>query len=95
LVSATKEVDVESKGEAFVATLFAGNQARWAKNTIMEATANCSEFGQQVRVRITFQLKKMNNKGEVMDVKLIEAAEHYKEFFSKVDKGIFLAKQGL
>jgi len=95
LLSAAKEMDVESKGEAFVAALFAGNQARWAKNTIIEATANCSAFGKQTRVRVTFQLKKMNNKGEVMEVKLIEDPQHYQDFFAKVDKGIFLATQGL
>lgn len=96
LLSATKEVDVESTGEAFVAALFAGNNARWAKNSIFDVTANVSQYGETCRVRVTFQMKKMNNKGEVMDVEQISDEAHYQEFFAKVYKGIFLdVDQGL
>lgn len=94
-LTATKEVDVESKGEAFVAALFLGAQARWKKNSIIESTANVSEYGKQCRVRVNFQVKVMDNKGGVLEVKQIEDERYYQEFFSKVDKGIFIQKEKL
>lgn len=93
LLTATKEVDVENKNAALVAALLGGRDARWSKNSIIESSANVSEHGKQTRVRINFQLKTINNHGEVMDVKQIEDQAHYQEFFSKVDKGIFIQKE--
>jgi len=90
LLSASKEVDVSSGGDIFFATLFGGANARWAKNSLFDVTANVSAYGERCRVRVTFQVKKMNNKGEVMDVKQIEEEKHYVDFFAKVHKGIFL-----
>lgn len=95
LLTATKEVDVESKGEAFVAALFLGAQARWKKNSIIESTVNVSEFGNQCRVRVNFQVKVMDNRGGVLEVKQIEDEKYYQDFFSKVDKGIFIQKEKL
>lgn len=95
LLTATKEVDVENEDQAFVATLISGREARWNKNSIIESSANVSEHGNQTRVRINFQLKTLNNKGEVVDVKQIEDSKYYQEFFAKVDKGIFIQKEKL
>lgn len=93
LLSAMKELDVENKGEAFMAAFFAGQQARWKKNQIIEATANVSEFGNQTKVRVTFQTKILDNKGDVIKVEQIENLEYYQNFYSKVDKGIFIQKE--
>ena len=90
LLSATKEIDVENTGEALVASIFLGNSARWAKNSIYEVTANVTNRGDACRVRVTFQMKKMNNKGEVMEVKQIQSQKYYQNFFAKVHKGIFI-----
>lgn len=95
LLSATKEVDVESKAEAFLLTLFAGRDARWKKNSIIECSCNVGEFGRTVRVRANFQLKVMDNQGAVLKVETIEDPKYYQEFFAKVDKGIYIAKQKL
>jgi hypothetical protein len=95
LITATKEVDVENKGEAFFAALLAGRDARWKKNSVIECSGNVSEFGTQTRVRVNFQLKVMNNRGEVMGVQQVEDPNYYQEFFSKVDKGIFIQKEKL
>jgi hypothetical protein len=95
LLSAVKEVDVESKGEAFILTLFGGKEARWKKNSIIECSCNVGEFGKLTRVRVNFQLKVMDNKGAVMQVETIEDAKFYQEFFAKVDKGIYIGKQRL
>jgi len=95
LLTATKELDVESGGEAAFAIFMAGENARYKKNTIIECSANISEFGKETRVRANFQTKMMNNKNEVMNVKQIEEADYYQTFFSKVDKGIFIQKEKL
>ena len=95
LLTATKEVDIENKGEAFLSVLFMGYQATWKKSSIIEATVNVSEFSNKTRVRTNFQLKILNNKGDVMEVKQIEEEKYYQDFFSKVDKGIFIQKEKL
>jgi len=95
LITATKEIDVEDKGEAFIALLFAGEKARYKKNSTIECSGNVSEFGSQTKVRVNFQTKMMNNKGEVMDVRQVDDAKYYQDFFGKVDKGIFIQKERL
>jgi ribosomal protein S8 len=95
LLNATKEVDVENKGEAVLLILLVGADARWKKNSIIECTGNVSEFGNQVRVRVNFQMKVLDNKGNVIKVGQIEDSKYYQDFFSRVDKGIFLQKEKL
>ena len=95
IISATKEVDVESGWDAFFSALAYGTQARWKKNLIIDSTTNVSDFGEQVKVRVNFQAKALNNKGEVMEVQQIEDEQFYQDFFSKVDKGIFIQKEDL
>lgn len=95
-IAAEKELDVESTGEVFLSGFLAalgGGKAQYKKNSITETSANISEFGDQIRVRINFQNKIINNKGQVMKVQQIEDQKFYQEFFSKVDKSIFIAKE--
>jgi hypothetical protein len=95
IINAVKEVDIESGGEKFFSLLFFGANARWAKNSIIEASVNVNSFGEQVRVRLVFQVKSMNNKGEVMVVQQVEDQQYYQDFFAKVDKGIFIQQEKL
>lgn len=95
IISAVMEVDIESGGEKFFSILFFGANARWAKNSIIEAAVNVSKFGEQVKVRIVFQVKSMNNKGEVMVVQQVDDQQYYQDFFAKVDKGIFIQQEKL
>jgi len=95
IISAGKEVDVESGWDAFFSALAYGTQARWNKSMIIESTANVSEFGEKVKVRVNFQAKVLNNKGEVVEVAQIEDEKYYQDFFAKVDKGIFIEKEGI
>ena len=95
IISATKEVDIESGGEKFLSILFFGSNARWAKNSTIESTVNVIKFGKQVKVRVIFQVKVMNNLGEVMNVYQVEDEKYYQDFFAKLDKGIFLQKEQL
>ena len=95
LLTAQKEVDVENSNEAFVSVLLSGSKARYKKNSIIEASANISGFGARTRVRINFQMKVMDNKGGVMKVRQVDDAKFYQDFFSKVDKAVFLAKENV
>lgn len=95
LLTAQKEIDVQDSGEALFLTLLAGSNATYKKNSTIESSANISEFGETIRVRMNFQTKVMNNKGGVMNVQPVENAQFYQEFFSKVDKAVFLGKENL
>ena len=61
----------------------------------VEATANVSEFGNQVRVRINFQRKIFNWQGLVISATPISDPKSYQEFFAKLDRGLFIQKQGI
>ncbi|MGH2569209.1 MAG: hypothetical protein ACRDGA_12805 [Bacteroidota bacterium] len=95
LLTAQKELDVTHHGEAFFLSLLAGREARYKKNALMEASVNVSEFGKEMRVRVNFQSKVMDNQGGVMKVQQVDDPKVYQEFFSKVDKGIFIEKEKL
>jgi hypothetical protein len=92
-LSATKEIDL---GDGFLWSVGTNNQrtnARWRKLKVIDATANVSEYGDQTRVRVSFQEKVLDNFGAVMEVKQLQDGKFYQDFFSKVDKGIFLQKE--
>lgn len=95
LLSAEKSVDIENPTEAGWAKFWWGKQATFKKASIIECTGNISEFGKQTRVRINFQVKVLDNKGGIVEVKQIEDEKYYQDFFSKVDKGIFIQKEKL
>ena len=95
-INAEKHLDVESASERFfsgLSALLGGGTARYKKNSITEASTNISEFGDQIRVRVNFQNKLIDNHGKVMTVQQMEDQKFYQEFFSKVDKSIFLSKE--
>jgi hypothetical protein len=93
LLTAEKEVDIESSGVKFFALFFMGANASWEKSMILEATANVSEFGEQTKVRVNFQAKVLDNTGRVLSVEQVQDEKFYQDFFSKVDKGIFIEKE--
>ena len=95
LLTASKEVDIENRAEAFFTVLFQGQEATWPKNSIVEASINASEFGDKIRVRANFQVKILNNRGGIITIRRIEDPEYYRDFFTKVDKGLFLLKEKL
>jgi len=95
LLTATKEINVEDKGQVLLQKLLRKDKATWPKNATYEATANVSEFGSETRVRLNFQVKTYNNRGGVQGVRQISDAKFYQDFFAKVDKGIFIQKENL
>jgi len=94
-ISAGKEMDVEDGTEAFFAHLLSGAAARYKKNSIVEASANVSEYGKDTKVRLIFQTKIIDNFGNPVTAAQIEDEIFYQDFFSKVDKSLFIEKQKL
>lgn len=59
-------------------------------NSVIDATFNVSPYGDNCRVRATFQLKTHDRKGRVTKVKQIDDEQFYIDFFTKLNKGIFI-----
>ena len=95
LLSAEKNLDIEDRGQAFLATMFAGANARWSKEQSLEASANVTEFGDTVRVRITFQAKTIDNFGRPVSVTKVTNPTFYQEFFDKVNKSVFIQQENV
>jgi hypothetical protein len=94
-INASKEFDSSDPRFQLWYQLFSGPDMVYQKNTIVEASANVSEFGPEVRVRIVFQIKVMDNFGRPMETRTVEDGLYYQEFFSKVDKSLFFEKSGI
>jgi hypothetical protein len=67
----------------------------YQKLKTVESSINITEMGSRSKVRANFQAKILDNKGNTMEVYSVDDQKFYQDFFSKVDKGIFLQKQGL
>ncbi len=68
---------------------------RFNKFKTVEVSVNVTEYGSKSRVRANFLAKILDNKGDPAEVYTIDDPKFYQDFFLKVDKGIFLQKQGL
>jgi hypothetical protein len=106
LLSATKEINIAKSpntSDVFWQEFFESmsrNQSknkteqRYNKFKTVEASINISELGKRSKVRANFQAKILDNLGNAVDVYAVDDMKFYQDFFSKVDKGIFLQKQG-
>ena len=93
LISATKDSDLGSESSDFWKNVLLGPEGVWNKRAQIEATANVSEFGRGVRVRITFQRKIFDNHGNVRSITPIDDGQRYQDFFAKVDHSIFIQRE--
>lgn len=71
-----------------------GNRS-FGSMAMIEATANVSDFGNQIKVRINFQRKLVGLNGVVLAAAPIGDPRTYQEFFAKLDRGLFIQNQGL
>lgn len=109
LISASKEIDLAS-GERtsnndfwadFFKAIFSDKKSHrsdpavYNKLKVVEATINVTEYGKRTKVRANFQAKILDNRGNPVEVYTVDDEKFYRDFFVKVDKGIFLQKQGL
>jgi hypothetical protein len=60
---------------------------------VVETTANVSEYGKDFKVRINFKRKLLNTYGNAYKIDEVTDEVYYQNFFSKVDKAIFIQKQ--
>src|SRR5262245_18417327 len=91
LITAAKETDhapqrSEPSGSELVVGPFWGiSRLRGApdyrKTDVRDFTGNVSEFGKQTRVRASFQLKVLDNRGGVLQVEAIDDPKFYQDFF--------------
>lgn len=95
LITATKEMDVASPRDEYLARFFDGRRAEWPKNELVEVNVNITELSRRTKVRVSFQRKVVTNHGDPVVIETVESPEYYQRFFSKVDKGIFLEGEGL
>ena len=77
--------------------IFGGPQsaAAYRKTETRDFTGNVSEFGAQTKVRVSFQRKILDNRGDVVEVEPIDDPAFYQDFFSRMDKSLFLQKEKL
>lgn len=68
---------------------------RYPKTEVRDFTGNISEFGRETKVRVSFQRKVLDNRGEVVDVQPMDDPTFYQEFFSRMDKSLYLQKEQL
>jgi len=95
-VYAVKEMDIEDDRTRFWATFWHGRKdATWSKNSVIECAANVTELSHGMRIRLSFQIKVFDNNGKVLAVETILDPQFYQDFFSRVDKGVFLEKEGV
>ena len=110
LISATKEIDLSKENSAssddgawaeIFRAFFKSNKGHqtmeeksYRKFELIEASLNVSQFGKQSKVRANFQAKIIDNKGNPIEVFDVDDPRFYQDFFAKVDKGIFIQKQG-
>lgn len=71
------------------------DEVRFDKFKRIEATVNVTAQGRVSKVRANFQVTIIDNAGNPTQVYQIEDAKFYQDFFSKVDKGVFLQREGL
>ena len=95
LLTATKEIDIEKMSESMAFYFFGGENVRWKKNSIIEATCNVSYFKDKCKIRVNFTQKVLDNLGGVVKIRQIYDQKFYQAFFVKVDKSIYIQKMGL
>lgn len=95
-ISGEKEFDLNDKS-INIQKEFGTNRAslNWngVRVAVVEVTANITEYGQQMKVRINFKRKLLNVYGNAQSIDDIDDENYYQSFFAEVDKAIFLQKQ--
>lgn len=95
-ISGEKEFDLNDKSidiQKEFGTSRASLNWNGVRIAVIEATANVTEYGNQIKVRINFKRKLLNVYGNAQSIDEIDDEKYYQDFFAKVDKAIFLQKQ--
>jgi hypothetical protein len=60
-----------------------------------ECTINVTQYKKESKVRAVFYMKSLTSGNSVKDEHPVDDENFYKAFFAKIDKAVFLEKQGL
>lgn len=91
-ISGAKEFSTRDKTINFEQEFGAKREAG-AVVAVIETTANISEYGKSFKVRVNFKRKLLNVYGNAQMIEDVTDETYYQNFFSKVDKAIFIQKQ--
>lgn len=95
LLAAVREIDITDSDERIFRSIFMGEEARWDQRATIEATVNTTAVGGRARIRVTFQIRVADNAGAVTSIEEVKDPEFYRDFFSKLDKGLYLYREKL
>jgi len=65
------------------------------EHTVLEATAQVSEADGGVKVRVGLQLRMLDKGGRVVRAQTVEDGAAYQALFTRLDKSLYLQKEGL
>lgn len=91
LLTGSKGVDVEKKGQGFVRWVF--DIETWEKTCLVDVTVNVSPSRGRTRVRVNFETRVLDNTGAITRICPVDDPLHYEQFFARVDKSIFLQRE--
>ena len=98
LITATKEIDLAPGrySDSIGGGVFGWQAApAYAKLEVNDFTGNVTELGEQTRIRISFQRKVLDSRGQVIEVHAIDDPAFYRDFFSRIDKSVYLQREHL
>ena len=95
LLTAERDMDIELNNRTMFTSMFLGKETRTVQHSVVELSANVTEFGSDTKVRVNFQMRTFDNYGCITEVCHFMDDSMYKRFFSKVSKGIFLQSENL
>jgi len=97
LLAATKQLSekkVDDSGTAFIKGFLGGGPISEQKFQHIEATLTVVPFGEQTRVRLSLRLAASSSRGE-FNYTAVSEPEPYQDFFAKLEKGLFIKREGL
>ena len=95
LIAAVRDVDITDSDESMFKSFMFGEDARWDQHARVEATINTTNTAGRARIRATFRVSISDNAGKLVSIEEIAQPEFYKDFFAKIDKGIYLYREKL
>lgn len=99
LLSASKDLhkrEVDDTGTAFVKGMFSMGYSNISSDefSAFETNLTVTQFGEKVRARMAARLSRTSTNGK-MQYEQVMDAKFYQEFFTQLEKGIFIDQEGL
>jgi hypothetical protein len=99
LITATKEIDLAPGRSAPAPLIGIGVRPQeppaLQKIEVRDFTGNVTELGERTKVRVSFQRKVIDSRGHVVEVTAISDPVFYQDFFSRMDKSVYLQRERL